>query len=145
MLRRRKPAQRATACSPGRVREALGARALGPTMLRRRKPAQRATDIVVALMREACRITEQSLEQMLSPATRACMVVRCLPRARGLALGYTLSPAMRACMVVRCLPRASPTTWACFTYRSLTHGCADLPPATSCRQSSLAPATLMRS
>jgi hypothetical protein len=44
-------------------------------------------------MREVCRITEQFLEQMLSPATRACIVAPCLPRARGFALGYTLSPA----------------------------------------------------
>ena len=32
----------------------------------------------------------------LSPAARACAVALRLPRARGLALGYTLSPAARA-------------------------------------------------
>ena len=39
-------------------------------------------------------------------STRACVVGRCVPRARGLALGYTLSPAARACLIVRCVPRA---------------------------------------
>jgi hypothetical protein len=43
---------------------------------------------------------------------RACVVAPCLPRACGLALGYTLSPAMRACVVAPCLPRLADSPWA---------------------------------
>ena len=80
---RLEPAQRATACSPGRVREpwvrraaetqahAVGDRALNQSRLRERNRTAVAHCVG-------------------SPPGLA------LPRARGLALGYTLSPTARA-------------------------------------------------
>ena len=110
------PAKRATACSPGRVREPWG---YGTSQ------AREAVDRFRRLVNDARgvgAIPERSLEQMLSPTAWASSllqfrtqgsrtrpglhaVARCaglhtrlliLPRARRLALGYTLSPAARA-------------------------------------------------
>src|SRR6185503_7780083 len=55
-------------------------------------PRQRATETSISPID-----FQTTSGEMLSPAARAWAVSRCVPRARGLALGYMLAPAARAC------------------------------------------------
>jgi hypothetical protein len=102
----RKPAQRATAFSPGRVREPLGTQRRYAATPRARAAGDSIRD---TLRWQDVFNRRRAIARCAGSGARSLL----LPRPRGLALGYTLAPAARARARDRCCyPRLADSPWA---------------------------------